>query len=116
MNNICLQRFAMLSLNPVHADMVKHAADYQWSSARAHFAGKDDKLVKVAPMLDRVSDWRSYLECELDDVTKEAFRMHGRTSQPLGNEAFLEHIEGIAGRVLRPQKPGRKRRSASSIR
>jgi len=98
-----------VELNPLHADMVKHAEDYRWSSARAHLAGKDDKLVKVAPMLDRVNDWQSYLECDLDESTKEAFLMHGRTGRPLGDEAFLERIEKLAGRVLRPQKPGRKR-------
>lgn len=98
-----------VELNPVHAHMVKHAEDYPWSSARAHLAGKDDKLVQVAPMLDRVSDWRSYLECDLDNATKEEFRMHGRTGRPLGDEAFLQHLEKLAGRVLRPQKPGRKK-------
>ena len=36
-----------VELNPVHAHMVKSAEDYQWSSARAHLAGKNDKLVKV---------------------------------------------------------------------
>jgi len=98
-----------VELNPVHAHMVSKAQDYQWSSTRAHLAGKDDKLVNVAPMLDRVSDWRGYLDSNLDEATKEAFRMHGRTGRPLGDEGFLERIEGIAGRVLRPQRPGRKK-------
>jgi len=98
-----------VELNPVHAHMVKSAEDYRWSSARAHLSAKDDKLVRVAPMLERVSNWQSYLDCNLDESTKEAFRMHGRTGRPLGDEAFLERLENIAGRLLRPQKPGRKR-------
>ncbi len=98
-----------VELNPVHAHMVKHAEDYQWSSARAHLAEEDDKLVTVAPMLNRVSNWRGYLDSDLDESTKETFRMHGRTARPLGDEAFLEHLERIAGRALRPQKPGRKK-------
>jgi len=98
-----------VELGPVHAHMAKSAEDYQWSSARAHLAGEDGKLVTVAPMLERVSDWRNYLECELDEATKQAFRMHGKTGRPLGDEAFLDNIERIAGRALRPQKPGRKK-------
>jgi len=99
-----------VELNPVHARIVERAEDYRWSSAGAHLAGKDDKLVKVAPMLERVSNWRDYLACDLDEATKEAFRKHGRTGRPLGDEAFLEQVEKITGRVLRPQKAGRKRK------
>ncbi|MDQ6982861.1 MAG: transposase [Mariprofundus sp.] len=98
-----------VELNPVHAHMVKSAEDYQWSSARAHLAGEDDNLVTVAPMLDRVSDWRGYLDSDLAESTKEEFRMHGRTGRPLGDGAFLKDIEKLSGRVLRPQKPGRKK-------
>jgi len=63
----------------------------------------------MAPMLNRVNDWRAYLNSDLDESTKETFRLHERTGRPLGDETFLENIERIAGRSLRPQKPGRKR-------
>ncbi len=36
-------------------------AEYRWSSARAHIDGKDDELVKVNPMLERVENWTKYL-------------------------------------------------------
>jgi len=107
--NYLLAAVRYVELNPVHAHMVNQAGDYQWSSARAHLAGEDDRLVNVAPMLNRVNDWRVYLNSDLDESTKETFRLHGRTGRPLGNETFLENIERIAGRSLRPQKPGRKR-------
>ncbi|MFQ5356011.1 MAG: hypothetical protein ACE5DY_05920 [Mariprofundaceae bacterium] len=42
-----------VELNPVHANIFDRAEDYKWSSARAHLSGKDDKLVKVEPMLER---------------------------------------------------------------
>jgi len=36
-----------IELNPVRATLAKKAADYQWSSARAHILGaKDDILSK----------------------------------------------------------------------
>jgi putative transposase len=36
-----------VSLNPVRAGLVVHAADWAWSSARAHLTGKDDELVTL---------------------------------------------------------------------
>jgi len=60
-------------------------------------------------MLDRVTDWRNFLDIDLTESTKSECRMHGRRSRPLGDEIFLENIERIAGRTLRPQKPGRKK-------
>jgi len=98
-----------VELNPVHAHMVKQADEYKWSSARTHLAGKDDELVNVSPMLARVSDWRAYLDCGLDEPMKKTFQLHGRTGRPLGDDTFLDKLEQMAGRVLRPHKPGRKR-------
>ena len=40
---------------PIPSCVVGYAADWEWSSVRAHLAGKDDGLVTVRPVLDRVS-------------------------------------------------------------
>ena len=42
-------------------------------------------------------------EEELKDL-----RRHSRTGRPLGNETFLERLEAMLGRVLKPQKRGPK--------
>jgi hypothetical protein len=34
-------------------------------------------------------------------------RKHGSTGRPLGSATFLDHLESLAGRVLKPQKGGR---------
>jgi len=99
-----------VELNPVHAGMVKIAEEYEWSSARAHLAGKDDGLVKVSPMLDRVPDWQALLDSGLDEVTIESLRRHTKTGRPLGHESFLDTVESEVGRVLRPLKQGRKKK------
>ncbi|MGH6785983.1 MAG: transposase, partial [Novosphingobium sp.] len=46
-----------VALNPVRARLVARAADWRWSSVRAHLAGRDDHVVRVAPALDRVGDF-----------------------------------------------------------
>ncbi len=43
-------------LNPVRARLVERAGDWRWSSARAHLDGRDDALVRVAPLLAPVPD------------------------------------------------------------
>ena len=50
-----------VSLNPVRARLVSSAAEWRWSSAAAHLAGKDDGLVKVAPVLERYGDFAAFL-------------------------------------------------------
>jgi len=107
--NHLLSAVRYVELNPVHAGMVTSASDYAWSSARAHLSGNDDKLVKVQPMLERVENWHAYLESGLDESTKDIFRLHGRTGRPLGDDDFLDRLENLAGKVLRPMKPGRKK-------
>jgi len=99
-----------VEMNPVHANMVERSEDYAWSSARAHLAGRDDGLVTVKPMLDRVGNWREYLESGLDDATIGLLRKHSNTGRPLGDESFLDTLESKAGKVLRPLKQGRKRK------
>jgi len=99
-----------VEMNPAHAGMVGRAEEYPWSSARAHLAGRDDGLVKVQPMLDRVSNWREYLGGGLDDGMVETLRRHSRTGRPLGDDSFLDLLERKIGKRLRPGRPGRKRK------
>ena len=43
-------------LNPVRAGLVQCPWEYEWSSARAHVEGRNDILVDVRPMQERVVD------------------------------------------------------------
>ena len=97
-----------VELNPVRANLVKDAAEWPWSSARAHLAGRDDHLVKVEPMLSIVHDWRALLNSAVDESKLQALRTRNRTGRPLGDAPFVERLEKLVGRTLRPKKPGRK--------
>jgi len=96
-----------LEMNPVAAGLVDQPGDYRWSSARAHLEGKDDALVKVAPLLAWVADWRDFLTLSSEEEL-EVLHLHERTGRPLGDEGFITKLELLLGRVLRPQKPGPK--------
>lgn len=96
-----------VELNPVRAGLVTDAGDWPWSSARAHLKGRDDRLVKTAPLLSMVNDWRALLDSVLSEEEIRDLRQHGRTGYPLGSSSFIERLESIVGRALRPKKGGR---------
>jgi putative transposase len=100
-----------VELNPARAKLAREPWEYPWSSAKAHVRGRDDLLVKVKPMLDRVGDWREYLSIGVDSTDSDILRHHTRTGRPLGSKSFVETLEAKAGRVLAPRKRGPKPRS-----
>ncbi len=94
--------------NPVRAGLAEQPEAYRWSSARAHLQVRDDRLVKVMPLLERVGDCREFLSGGVEAETMEEFRGHERTGRPLGSDGFLAGLKRMLGRILRPQKPGPK--------
>lgn len=99
-----------VELNPVRAGLVQDRASWQWSSARAHLAGLDDQLVKVAPLLGMVGDWNLFLSAATDEEM-EKIRRHERSGRPLGSESFVERLESTLDRILKSGKPGPKGKS-----
>jgi len=97
-----------VELNPVRARRVRAPWRYRWSSAAAHVAGKDDRLVRVAPLLEMCGEWREFLAEGLSPEEAETLRRHERTGRPLGNERFVARLERVLDRVLRPRKRGPK--------
>ena len=97
-----------VELNPVRAKLVADAAEWPWSSAGPHLSGRDDRLVRVAPLRAMVNDWRTLLDSATGEEQWQALRTHSRTGRPLGNAAFVERLEKAAGRLLNPRKRGRK--------
>jgi putative transposase len=97
-----------VELNPVRAALVKSPGAYPWSSAAAHLTGRDDALVKVAPLLELVGNWVTFLSAESSDTEAEALRLHERTGRPLGDDRFLSRLEEALGRSVRRRKPGPK--------
>ena len=97
-----------IELNPLRARLVGWAADYPWSSARAHLAGRDDRLVTVAPLLGLVDDWAGFLGTDPDEAEAEMLRRHARSGRPLGGAPFVTALEARLERKLAPSKRGPK--------
>ena len=95
-----------IEMNPVAAGLCQQPEDWPWSSSRAHLAGRDDSLVSVAPMLQRISDWRRYLQTSGTESTLDNLHEHSRTGRPLGDDRFIEQLEQLTRRPLKRRRPG----------
>jgi hypothetical protein len=78
------------------------------ASARANLAGRDDALVRVAPLLDRIGRFCDLIDSENDRLAFAALRASETTGRALGSDDFVATLERATGRRLRPKKPGRK--------
>ena len=100
-----------VSLNPVRARLVKWARDWEWSSVPAHLSGRDDAVVRVAPVLERVGDFARFLDEPVDDDTAYAALRRAETiGRPIGDPAWLAALEARTGRTLAPGRRGPKPR------
>lgn len=101
-----------VSMNPVRAQLVKRADEWQWSSVAAHLAAQDDGLVRVAPVLDRYGPFAAFLGAgELAEEGYRALRQSETTGRPLGSDEWLGQLETATGRTLKARKRGPKRSS-----
>ncbi|MGH8455224.1 MAG: hypothetical protein ACRESW_11780 [Nevskiales bacterium] len=64
-------------------------------------------MTKLEPLQHMVNDWPAFWASGIDDQS-DPIRLHTRTGRPLGSDAFIAKVERMTGRVLRPEKPGRK--------
>lgn len=102
-----------VELNPVRAKLVARPGDWPWSSAAAHLAGRDDRLVKTAPLLEIVRDWPAFLaQADAPDLQSRV-RKHESTGRPLGSDTFVAKLEAVIGRLLAPRRPGRRPKLAT---
>ena len=101
------------ALNPVAAGLVARPEEWRWSSARAHSVGRDDRVVRVRPLLDRVGDWRTFIEGGIEAVMAKRLDQHLQTERPLGSDDWIAALEQRLGRPLAAKRPGRPRKQAT---
>jgi len=102
-----------VSLAPVRAGLAARAWDWPWSSVRAHLAGRDDAVVRVAPALNRVGGFATFLGAPFDQSAEFGpLRRAVTTGRPLGSTEWVAGLEQRSGRALAPRKRGPKPRGA----
>jgi putative transposase len=99
-----------VELNPVRARLVEQPEHWRWSSARAHLGLGEDGVTEIAPMLDRIPDWRGLLDSGLEGEVRDTIRAGERSGHALGSDVFLASVSVAAGRDVKPRPRGRPRR------
>jgi putative transposase len=86
-----LAAFRYVAMNPVKAkiEMVAQASDWAWSSTKAHLSGKDDGLVSVRPLLDRVDNVSEFLAATPEQELEFALEKGQSIGRPLMEERAL---------------------------
>lgn len=94
---------------PVMAGVARSADCYLWSSARAHIKNKEDALLTPEkPLTHFMPDWADFLSGTTPPKENDDIQLHLQTGRPRGSESFLDSVEEMIGRPVRPQKRGRK--------
>lgn len=100
--------------NPVRAGLAERAEEYPWSSAAAHcgHGPAHSVLADEFPPAGVIDNWADWLhEDPAEDNATENIRRQTRTGRPCGTTKFLEQVEALLGRAVRPKKRGRPRKA-----
>jgi CspA family cold shock protein len=65
-----------------------------------------------------ISDWSAWLRAPDEDRMAASLRMHTGTERPLGSTTFLDALETLLDRTVRPRKggrPGKRRKRAGKV-
>ena len=89
-------------LNPLRAGLVRRLDEWPYSSLAAHRSGVADGLVDPLPLDRRIPDWDRFLSTEVAWNEAQRVRSHASSGLPLGHDRFVDELERLTGRVLRP--------------
>jgi len=69
----------------------------------------EDKLVKTLPLLQMTGgEWGNFLNVKVREEEIMEMQKHEQTGRPLGSASFVEGLENVLGRFLKPKKAGGK--------
>jgi putative transposase len=99
-----------VALNPVWAPLVRHAADWSWSSLHAQL-GAEGGLTATAAVVARYPDFAALIAAGEDAEASRRLRR----AETIGSAAIAERLEIDSGRALAPTWRGRRRTEISAL-
>jgi putative transposase len=113
-----------IELNPVRAGMVARAADYRWSSWRAHALGVPDPLAAEHPLYcalaptpaARQEAYRALFAAPLDEAFVTELRAATNGGWALGDARFKRQIAQAMRRRVAPLPKGRRKKTQADAR
>lgn len=105
-----------IELNPVRANLVRHPADYRWSSYHTNAMGLNSKIISPHAVylalgsnrLARFAAYRALFDDVMPEDVSRSIRFSIDKGVALGSEAFIERIEVESGQRARLMKTGPK--------
>ncbi|MEK6655813.1 MAG: transposase [Nitrospirota bacterium] len=100
-----------IEYNPVRAKLAAKAERYEWSNAKGHILGVEDKILSDKDWLeerDRIA-YRRFINKE-DKPMEASIRKATTTGRPLGAEGFIKRLEKLLERDILPKKAGRPKK------
>ena len=104
-----------VELNPVRAGLVRDPAEFRWSSHRHYALGANNPLLTRHEIFERLANddllrRAAYLELfkvPLEPAVIDLIRASTNKGWALGSEEFIQRVEAVLGRAVRPPKRGR---------
>lgn len=104
-----------IEMNPVHVEMVGHAAMYRWSSYAANAQGIDNAIIQPhqlyvglgkTPEVGQAA-YRALFATTIQPDELELISASLHSGTPLGNDRFKQQIESVLGCSVGFSKRGR---------
>ena len=111
--------YRYIELNPVRADMIKHPAEYPWSSYRANAMGESDRLITPHLMYEalgqdealRQHQYRTLFDGQIDELSLMQMREATNKAWVLGSDHFKQKIDSQLNRRADKLSKGGDRKS-----
>ncbi|MGZ9899364.1 transposase [Shewanella gaetbuli] len=110
-----LQVYRYIELNPVRANIVKHPAEYPWSSYQINALGKVSELCYPHPIYlaicnnpqERLERYTALCEQKIDEKILKDIRQSTNKCKAFGNDVFKSQLENITGHSMKSKSVGR---------
>ncbi len=107
--------YRYIELNPVRASMVRHPAEYRWSSYRANALAEKNPIITQHPLylalhsdkVRRLAAYRELFRQQLKPALVDEIRQATNGNFAIGSEQFQRQIVLTLGRRVTRGKPGR---------
>ncbi|MGE4286955.1 MAG: transposase [Phycisphaerae bacterium] len=102
--------------NPVRAKMAQNAAQYKYSSAKAHVESFDTQgLLDMNWWREHIGrrDWEQTLQVRLSGEYISRLKLAISRGRPLAGDSFMSKMEKLVGKRLRPLPVGRPTKTKS---
>ena len=107
-HTLCALRY--VEMNPVRARLCDRPEQWKWSSVHANLGIRPDGITDTDTTKKIVSDWRGHLRTPDTAQIRDQLRKRTRDGQPAGGDDFIDQLEALTGKDIRPNRSGGKRR------